>query len=123
MSTPTTNTTNTESCTKDETCGRQTQWFAIMAFSIIALASLVTNFDDDANVSDQTSEVKWVVSAVSIAFAFATISVLAHFVIPDKFMNTNLETGMVRLIVVECVSERVGNPSRSHARSFFWGLT
>ena len=100
MSTPTTTTTtpkSTSNCNDDANRGgRTTQWFAIMAFSVIALAALVTNFEDGTDIGDQTGEVKWVVSAISIAMSFATISVLAHVFIPDKFPNTNLETGMVR---------------------------
>jgi hypothetical protein len=93
---PTTTTMTGTTSTKHE--HHQTQWFAIMAFSIIALAALITNFDDDTNVGDQAKEIKWVVAAISIAFSVSTISVLAHLVIPDKFTNTNLETGMVGTI-------------------------
>ena len=99
-------TPTTKSCDGKDQGGRQTQWFAIMAFSIIALAALVTNFENDTNVSDQSSEVKWVVSAISIALSFSTISVLAHLFISEKFMNTSLETGMVRfglVVLVSCV--------------------
>lgn len=101
MSAPATS-TSTKSCddTDKDQGGRQTLWFAIMAFSIIALAALVTNFEGDTNVGDQNSHVKWVVSAISIAFSFATISVLAHLFIPDKFMNTSLETGMATFTAV-----------------------
>jgi hypothetical protein len=74
---------------------RQTKWFAIMAFSIIALASTATNFVGD-NVTDETKEVKWVVSLLSIAFSFATLSVLATIFTKEKFNNTSIETGMVR---------------------------
>lgn len=78
---------------------RHTQWFAIMSFTIIALAALITNFDNDTNVSDQTSKVKWVVSAISIALSLASISVLANLFIPEKFQKTSLETGMATLTV------------------------
>ena len=104
-SAPETATTTTTTTTKD---GRLTHWFAVMAFSIIALAAITTNFDSsystpidfspnkgDYNITDQTKTVKWVVSAISIALSLASISVLAHVFIPQKFKNTHLETGMV----------------------------
>ena len=92
-------TTSNKSCgvtnNKDQGGQHLTLWYALTAFSIIALAAVVTNFESNTNVGDQTSEIKWVVSAISIALAFATISLLAHIFIPKKFMNTNLETGLV----------------------------
>jgi hypothetical protein len=54
---------------------------------------MTSNFDGD--ISDQTKEVKWSVSAVSIALTLSSLSLLATIFLKDKFCNS-METGMVR---------------------------
>jgi hypothetical protein len=78
----------------EEPCSRQPHWFAVAAFSIIALVSMTSNFTGD--ISNQTKEVKWSVSAVSIALTFSSLALIATMVLKDKFVGTTMETGMVR---------------------------
>lgn len=72
---------------------RNVQWFALAAFSNVALASMTSNFAND--LSDETKEVKWVVSGVSVALALSTLSFIAHFVLKEKFVGTIMEGGLV----------------------------
>jgi hypothetical protein len=80
---------------------RQTQWFGVAAFTIIALVAMTNNFND--NISDETKEVKWAVSAVSIALTFSSVAVIANLFLKDKFVGTIMETGMVRRFTLSFV--------------------
>jgi preprotein translocase subunit SecE len=73
---------------------REMQWFAVAAFTAIALVSMTRNFAD--NINNETHEVKWAVSAVCIALTLSILAVVANFFLKDKFVGTNMETGMVR---------------------------
>lgn len=74
---------------------RQTQWFAVTAFSVIALVAMTSNFND--NIGDETKETKWAVSAVSIAFTMSSLACIANLFLKDKFVDTTMETGMALL--------------------------
>jgi Mg2+/citrate symporter len=69
------------------------QWFAVAAFSTIALVAMTSNFD---KIKDQKKEVKWAVSAVSIALTFSALAVFAHVLLKAKFVGTAMEGGLVR---------------------------
>lgn len=104
---------------------RQTQWFAVMAFSAVALAAMVTNFNTDS-IKDETREVKWAVSAISIALSMSTLSVVANQLLRDRFMNTNIETGMALLTFGfwTAVLPTIMNPSNQLAvNNYVSGIT
>jgi hypothetical protein len=73
---------------------RGAQWFAVAALTAVALVSMTSNFAD--NINNETHEVKWAVSAVCIVLILSTVAVIANFFLKDKFVGTNMETGMVR---------------------------
>lgn len=73
---------------------RHSQWFAVTAFSIIALVAMTTNFE--GNITDESKEVKWAASTVTIALTFSALAVLAHVLLKEKFVGTVIEKGMVR---------------------------
>jgi hypothetical protein len=81
------------SCEKKQQQQHLTTWFAMFAFTVIALTSIVTT--DGFRIQDQSREVQWVISAISITLTFTTLSIIAHWFIAEQFMSTNLETGMV----------------------------
>ena len=74
---------------------RHSQWFAVAAFSIIALVAMTSNFDD--KITDESKEVKWAASGVTIALSFSGLAVLGHVFLKEKFVGTVIEKGMVRL--------------------------
>jgi hypothetical protein len=76
---------------------RRSQWFAVAAFSIIALVSMTSNFDDD--IQDETKEVKWAVSGVSIALTFSALATIAHYLLKDKFVGKVTEGGLVSISI------------------------
>lgn len=82
------------------TCNsRGPQWFALFAFSIVALTALLTEVG--VPISDQFTEyaqaTKWSEAAISMSLAFSGLAVLAHMVRKDKFVGTVMEGGLVRV--------------------------
>ena len=73
--------------------GRQSHWFSVAAFSTIALVAITSTFDVD--ISDQTKQIKWAVSAVSISLTFSALAVFANILVKDKFVDTPVEGGLV----------------------------
>ena len=97
--------------TQEASKSRMSHWFAVAAFSTIALVSITSNMVGD--ISDQIKEVKWAVSAVSIALSFSVLALLATVVLKDKFVGTTIETGMVRgsgrpdIVLVKFIAEKL----------------
>jgi hypothetical protein len=74
---------------------RQSQWFAVAAFSTVALVALCSNFE--GKIKDEDMRVKWAVSAISLALIFSALAVFAHILLKEKFANTAMEGGLVRM--------------------------
>ena len=83
---------------------RNTHWWMVAAFSTIALVAITSEFGDEGgkegNITDQTKETKWAVSAISIALALSGLTVLALLRLKDKFVDTPVEGGMVSAFAV-----------------------
>ena len=79
---------------------RFSRWFAVVAFSSVALTALIT--DLPGNLSDEGKTVKWSASAISISLAMSALAWFAHMLIKDKFVGTHLEGGMVSRVYRSC---------------------
>jgi len=81
---------------------RSSHWFAVAAFSTIALVSITTEFGDvgfEGDITDQKRETKWAVSAISVALSLSGLAVFANLLLKDKFVDTPMEGGMVRCLL------------------------
>jgi len=79
---------------------RSSHWFAVAAFSTIALVSITTEFGDvgfEGDITDQKRETKWAVSAISVALGLSGLAVFANLLLKDKFVDTPMEGGMALL--------------------------
>ena len=74
---------------------RITHWFSVAAFSTIALVSIINNFPEGQDITDQEDYTKWVVSAMSIGLTFSALGVFANFLLKEKFEGQLLEGGLV----------------------------
>ena len=75
---------------------RLSQWFAVAAFSTIALVSMTSNFLNKIKDEDRPS--KWAVSAVSLTLTFSALAMFANILLKEKFVNTPMEGGLVSTV-------------------------
>jgi hypothetical protein len=67
-------------------------WFALGAFSSIALVALVTRYD---SFEDEQAVIKWALATFCIAIGMAGLALIATVAVSDKFTSTKGEGVMV----------------------------
>ena len=85
--------TTTTTMTAQDKKTRHSQWFAVAAFSTIALVAMTY---DLGKIKNQGMRVKWSVSAISLVLVFSALAFFAHIFLREKFANTAVEGGLVR---------------------------
>jgi len=76
---------------------RSPHWFAVAAFSTIALVSITSSFEDGEDLKDMEKETKWAVSAIIVSLFFSALAVFANLLVKDKFVDTLMEGGLALL--------------------------
>jgi hypothetical protein len=82
-------------CDHDQ--ARCLQWFALAAFTTIALVAMTSRFD--GNISDATKEqceIPWATTAMGVVLIISTLSLVGHFFVKDRFVGSLAEGGLVR---------------------------
>jgi hypothetical protein len=78
---------------------RHSQWLPQAAFSTLCLVSIINAMVGD--LKDQTKELKWSVSALSISLGFSGFAIFANYLLLNgKFQGTRVEGVMVSEIIV-----------------------
>jgi hypothetical protein len=67
-------------------------WFALGAFSSIALIALVTRYD---SFGDEKAVIKWALATFCIAIGMAGLAIIATVAASDKYIGTKGEGVMV----------------------------
>ena len=75
------------------TKNRRNEWFAVSAFSTIALVAITS--DMQGNLGDQTDELKWSAISLLIALAVSAVAFFAH-ALGKMFVGTIIEGFLVR---------------------------
>jgi hypothetical protein len=81
----------------DHDHARCSQWFALAAFTTIALVAMTSRFD--GNISDATKEqgeIPWATTAMGVVLIVSTLSLVGHFLVEDRFVGSLVEGGLVR---------------------------
>jgi hypothetical protein len=95
-------TSRNNGCDHDQV--RCAQWFALAAFTTIALVAMTSRFN--GNISDATKEqceIPWATTAMGVALITSTVSLASHFVVKDRFVGSLAEGGLVRRSCCVCI--------------------
>lgn len=93
---------------------RRNEWFAMGAFSIVALVSITSEMSGD--LSDQEDELKWSIVSLIIGVGVAGIGFFAH-ALGELFVGTIIEGLLVRngrVVAMEQFHSVAASPTRSH---------
>jgi hypothetical protein len=78
---------------------RHSQWLPQAAFSTLCLVSIINPIEGD--LKDQSKELKWSVSALSISLVFSSCAIFANYLLLNgKFQDTRVDGVMVSEIIV-----------------------